>query len=109
MQAQEAAPGFLPDPYINLGNHQMMARRRLSAMKVFPKHPLDAFRRTETGIVPIELVDNQGSWNSLLSPIHTIIQSSNSSWSLGPGEIISRPPPNHNCFFSGALYHQNLL
>ena len=101
MQAQEAAPGFLPDPGINLGSHSHMECSAQLCHERFPKLH-SAFRESETGIAPIELVDNQGSWNSLLSPIHTIIQSSNSSWSLGPGEIISRPPPNHFYFFAGA-------
>ena len=37
---------------------------------------------------------NLGTWVALDFLFHTIIQSSNSSWSLRPGEIISRPPPN---------------
>jgi len=60
--------------------------------KVFPKHLLDAFCRIGDWH-HVNRVDNQGAWNTLLSSTHTIIQSSKSSWSSRPGEIISRLPP----------------
>ena len=51
MQAQEAAPGFLPDPYINLGNRTMTACTALTGHKRFPKHLLDAFYRIGDWVV----------------------------------------------------------
>ena len=51
MQAQEAAPGFLPDPYINLGSHTKMACTAQKSHERFPKLH-SAFRESETGIVP---------------------------------------------------------
>jgi len=56
MQAQDTAPGCLPDPYTNMGSHRNDLCRQLLAKEVFPKHFISAFRRTETDIAPTELI-----------------------------------------------------
>ena len=77
--ASPKAPPAFCRPHINLGSHTKMACTAQEPREVSKLH---LFCESETGIAPIELVDNQGL-GTLVIPIHTIIQSSNSSWSLG--------------------------